>query len=156
MKAGSPGTIPTTTALFCPGHAAPRSMAPRSTSRSLRKPDTYKTEAGGQLKDDILHAALPKGPGGQFSYHVPFSNLLMGYSKNQDAAKKFLGWIHSKDVYDKWFVSAEGLLGRPDHGLGKSTSCGATTRSCCPTSKRRAQGASLATRALYRARQPRS
>ena len=76
---------------------------------ALRKPDTYKTEAGGQLKDDILHAALPKGPGGQFSYHVPFSNLLMGYSKNQDAAKKFLGWIHSKDVYDKWFVSQKGF-----------------------------------------------
>src|SRR5213075_1586292 len=76
---------------------------------ALRKPDTYKTEAGGQLKDDILHAALPKGPGGQFSYHVPFSNLLMGYSKNQDAAKKFLGWIHSMDVYDKWFVSQKGF-----------------------------------------------
>src|SRR3954453_10979132 len=39
---------------------------------ALRKADTYKTEAGGQLKDDILHAALPKGPGGQFSYYVPF------------------------------------------------------------------------------------
>src|SRR6266851_2791996 len=76
---------------------------------ALRKPDTYKTEAGGQLKDDILHAALPRGPGGQFSYHVPFSNLLMGYSKNRDAAKKFLGWIHSKDVYDKWFVSQKGF-----------------------------------------------
>ena len=76
---------------------------------ALRKPDNYKTEAGVQLKDDILHAALPKGPGGQFSYHVPFSNLLMGYSKNQDAAKKFLGWIHSKDVYDKWFVSQKGF-----------------------------------------------
>jgi len=33
----------------------------------------------------------------------------MGYSKNQDAAKKFLGWIHSKDVYDKWFVSQKGF-----------------------------------------------
>src|SRR6516165_5357784 len=76
---------------------------------ALRKPDNYKTEAGVQLKDDILHAALPKGPGGQFSYHVPFSNLLMGYSKNQDAAKRFLGWIHSKDVYDKWFVSQKGF-----------------------------------------------
>ena len=76
---------------------------------ALRKPDNYKTEAGVPLKDDILHAALPEGPGGQFSYHVPFSNLLMGYSKNQDAAKKFLGWIHSKDVYDKWFVSQKGF-----------------------------------------------
>jgi multiple sugar transport system substrate-binding protein len=76
---------------------------------ALRKPDSYKTESGAQLKDDILHAALPKGPGGQFSYHVPFSNLLMGYSKNQDAAKKFLSWIHGRDVYDKWFVSQKGF-----------------------------------------------
>ena len=76
---------------------------------ALRKPETYKTETGAQLKDDILHSALPKGPGGQFSYHVPFSNLLMGYSKNRDAAKKFLTWIHARDVYDKWFVSQKGF-----------------------------------------------
>ena len=76
---------------------------------ALRKPDSYKTETGAQLKDDILHAALPKGPAGQFSYHVPFSNLLMGYSKNRDAAKKFLSWIHGRDVYDKWFVSQKGF-----------------------------------------------
>ena len=28
---------------------------------SLRKPDQYKTEKGAQMKDDILHAPLPKG-----------------------------------------------------------------------------------------------
>jgi multiple sugar transport system substrate-binding protein len=76
---------------------------------ALRKPDAYKTEAGAQLKDDVLHAALPKGQGGQFSYHVPFSNMLMGYSKNRDAAKKFLRWIHSREVFDKWFVSQKGF-----------------------------------------------
>ncbi len=76
---------------------------------ALRKPDSYKTETGTQLKDDILHAPLPKGQGGQFSYHVPFSNMLMGYSKNQDVAKKFLRWIHSKEIFDKWFVSQKGF-----------------------------------------------
>src|SRR6266566_4761039 len=34
---------------------------------SLRNPDTYITEKNAQLKTDILHAALPKGPAGQFS-----------------------------------------------------------------------------------------
>jgi multiple sugar transport system substrate-binding protein len=76
---------------------------------ALRKPDSYKTEKNAAMKDDILHAPLPNGPGGQFSYHVPFSNMLMGYSKNQDAAKKFLRWAHSREVFDKWFVSQKGF-----------------------------------------------
>ena len=76
---------------------------------ALRKPDAYTTEKGGPMKEDILHAPLPKGPGGQFSFHVPFSNMLMGYSKNQKAAKDFLRWISSKPVFDKWFVSQKGF-----------------------------------------------
>jgi multiple sugar transport system substrate-binding protein len=76
---------------------------------ALRKPDSYQTDQGKQMKDDILHAPLPKGPGGQFSYHVPFTNMLMKYSKQQDVAKKFLSWVHSKDVFDKWFVSQQGF-----------------------------------------------
>jgi len=74
-----------------------------------RKPDTYQTEKGTPLKDDIFHHELPKGPAGQFSYHVPFSNMLMKYSKNQDAAKKFLTWISSKPVYSQWFESQQGF-----------------------------------------------
>ena len=76
---------------------------------ALRKPESYKTEKGVPMKDDILHAPLPKGPAGQFSFHVPFSNMLMGYSKNQKAAKDFLRWISSKPVFDKWFVSQKGF-----------------------------------------------
>ncbi len=76
---------------------------------ALRKPDAYQTEKGTPLRDDVLHAPLPKGPAGQFSFHVPFSNMLMGYSKNQKAAKEFLRWIGSKPVFDKWFVSQKGF-----------------------------------------------
>jgi len=76
---------------------------------ALKKPDAYQTEKGTPLKDDILHAALPKGPGGQFSFHVPFSNMVMSYSKNQKPAKDFLRWITSKAVYDPWFVSQKGF-----------------------------------------------
>src|SRR5215470_12615947 len=61
------------------------------------------------LKEDTFHTPLPKGPAGQFSYHVPFSNLVMGYSKNQKAAKHFLRWICSKEIYDQWFTSQQGF-----------------------------------------------
>src|SRR5437016_12807770 len=76
---------------------------------ALKKPDAYQTDKGTPLKDDILHAPLPKGPAGQFSFHVPFSNMVMGYSKNEKAAKDFLRWITSKQVYEQWFVSQKGF-----------------------------------------------
>jgi multiple sugar transport system substrate-binding protein len=81
-----------------------------------RKPDTYSTEKGTPLWQDILHAPLPKGAAGQFGYHLPMSNMLMGYSKNQKAAKDFISWITSKEVYQIWFNSQQGY------------SVGATTR----------------------------
>jgi multiple sugar transport system substrate-binding protein len=73
------------------------------------KPDTYMTETGKPLKDDCFHAPLPKGPGGQFSYHVPFSNLIPKYGVNQKAAKEFLRWFHTPEVYDTWFTSQQGF-----------------------------------------------
>jgi multiple sugar transport system substrate-binding protein len=76
---------------------------------SLRRPQSYQTERGTPMKDDILHAPLPSGPGGQFSYHVPFTNMLMRYSRNQDAAKRFLAWIGSKEIFERWFVSQKGF-----------------------------------------------
>ena len=73
------------------------------------KPDTYQTEAGKPLKDDIFHTPLPKGPAGQFSYHVPFSNIIPAYTKNQKAAMDFLRWFHSKEIYEQWFTSQQGF-----------------------------------------------
>jgi multiple sugar transport system substrate-binding protein len=55
-----------------------------------KKPDSYLTADGKPLRDDCFHTALPKGPGGQFSYHVPFADMVMRYGKNQKAAKDFL------------------------------------------------------------------
>jgi multiple sugar transport system substrate-binding protein len=73
-----------------------------------RKPDAYSTEKGTPLWKDILHGELPRGPAGQFSYQLPMTNMLMGYSKQQDAARKFLAWITSKPVYQAWFNSQQG------------------------------------------------
>ncbi|HYM72407.1 MAG TPA: extracellular solute-binding protein [Stellaceae bacterium] len=73
------------------------------------KPETYMTEKGKPIKDDIFHSPLPKGPAGQFSYHVPFSNLVPTYGKNQKAAKDFLRWFHSDQIYGEWFTSQQGF-----------------------------------------------
>jgi multiple sugar transport system substrate-binding protein len=73
------------------------------------KPENYMTEAGKPIKDDSFHSPLPAGPAGQFSYHVPFSNLIPTYVQNQKAAKDFLKWFHSKDVYEQWFTSQQGF-----------------------------------------------
>src|SRR5437764_3469811 len=78
-----------------------------------KKPDAYKTEKDKPMKDDILHAGIPAGPGGQFNLPAPFTNLLMKYSKNQAAAKTFLRWISSKEIFDKWFTSQQGYTSGP-------------------------------------------
>src|SRR4029077_18279311 len=73
-----------------------------------KKPGSYLTEKGTPMKDDILHAGIPAGAGGQFNLTGPQTHLVMKYSKNQDAAKKFLRWASSKEIYDKRFRSQQG------------------------------------------------
>jgi multiple sugar transport system substrate-binding protein len=75
---------------------------------TLRKPEQYVTEKGTPMNKDILHAPLPKGPAGQFGFHLLQSQMLMKYSKNQDAAKEFLKWIHMEKNYEKFFISQKG------------------------------------------------
>ena len=76
---------------------------------TLRKPEQYKTEDGKPLNTDILHAPLPKGPAGQFGFHLLQSNMIMKYSKNQDAAKQFLKWMHDEANYRRFFESQKGF-----------------------------------------------
>jgi ABC-type glycerol-3-phosphate transport system substrate-binding protein len=73
-----------------------------------KKPDSYLTQSGKPMKDDILHAKIPKGLGGQFNLGGGFTDILMGYSKNQKPAKDFLRWVHSKPVFEEWFTSQQG------------------------------------------------
>jgi ABC-type glycerol-3-phosphate transport system substrate-binding protein len=73
-----------------------------------KKPDTYKTEKGTPMFQDIRHADIPKGPGGQYNVPGLFTDMLMKYSKNQDTAKEFLRWAHSRPVFDEWFTSQQG------------------------------------------------
>jgi ABC-type glycerol-3-phosphate transport system substrate-binding protein len=73
-----------------------------------KKPDLYLTEKGTPMKDDISHAPLGTGPGGHFALPGPFIHMVMGYSKNQKAAKDFLRWVNSKPVFEEWFTSQQG------------------------------------------------
>ncbi len=74
-----------------------------------KKPESYLTEKGKPMKDDILHGKIPGGAGGQYNLPGPFTDMLMGYSKNQKAAKDFLRWVHSKPVFGEWFTSQQGF-----------------------------------------------
>ena len=75
---------------------------------ALRNPDKYITEKGAPLKNDILHATLPKGAAGQYAMHTYQSHAIPTYSKNQKAAKDFLRWAHTAG-YERWFVSQKGF-----------------------------------------------
>jgi ABC-type glycerol-3-phosphate transport system substrate-binding protein len=78
-----------------------------------RKPDTYLDDKGEPMYKDILHGKIPGGAGGQYNLPLPFTNMVMGYSKNQDTAKKFLAWINSKPVFEEWFTSQQGFSDGP-------------------------------------------
>jgi multiple sugar transport system substrate-binding protein len=80
---------------------------------TLRKPDQYKTEKNTPMKDDIRHSPLPRGPKGQFGFHLFQSHMVMRYSKNQKPAKEFLKWIHDPKNYERWFVSQKGYSTPP-------------------------------------------
>jgi ABC-type glycerol-3-phosphate transport system substrate-binding protein len=73
-----------------------------------KKPDSYLTEKGTPMKDDILHVPLGTGAGGHFNLPGPFTDMVMGYSTNQKPAKDFLRWVHSKPVFQEWFTSQQG------------------------------------------------
>jgi multiple sugar transport system substrate-binding protein len=72
------------------------------------KPEQYLDEKGKPMFHDLAHSPLPKGPAGRFGYHLPMTNMLMGYSKNQKAAKEFLRWMTAKQNYQRWFDSQQG------------------------------------------------
>jgi multiple sugar transport system substrate-binding protein len=74
-----------------------------------RNPDKIKDEKGEPMWRDISHFAIPDGPDGRTPpYAVAFSHALMKYSKNQQAAKEFLKWLHSKEQFGKWFEVENG------------------------------------------------
>src|SRR5690349_16952020 len=74
-----------------------------------RGQDKIRDEKGEPLVRDIDHFAIPAGPAGSWGYHIPFSHMLMKYSKNPKLAKDFLKWLHGKETFTRWFEVAEGF-----------------------------------------------
>jgi multiple sugar transport system substrate-binding protein len=68
-----------------------------------RRPD-IKDEKGQPLWPDIAHFRYPDGPNGPTpTYHVNYSTTIMKQSKQQQAAKELVKWLHSKEQFAKWF-----------------------------------------------------
>src|SRR6478752_3176148 len=93
---------------FLSGSISATNNGPSIYLEAKKKPDSYQTDKGTPMKDDIQHASIPGGAGGVFNLPGPFTNMLMKYSKNQAAAKKFMVWMASKDIFDQWFTSQQG------------------------------------------------
>jgi len=63
-----------------------------------------KDEKGQPLWPDIGHFRYPDGLHGPTpTYHVTYASTIMKHSKNVEAAKELLKWVHSKEQFGKWF-----------------------------------------------------
>ncbi len=51
---------------------------------------------------DMAQAIQPAGPQGRAATQLNKTHAVMGYSKNQDAAKEFVSWLMQPDQYNKW------------------------------------------------------
>ena len=69
-----------------------------------RRRTDIKDEKGQPLWPDIGHFRYPDGPHGPTpTYHVTYASTIMKHSKNVEAAKELLKWVHSKEQFGKWF-----------------------------------------------------
>ena len=83
------------------------------------KPETYLTETGKPIKDDIFHSPLPKGPAGQFSYHVPFSNIVPAYTQKPESGEGFSALVPVQGYLRAMVRLAAGFLGRQHQDVGE-------------------------------------
>ena len=83
------------------------------------KPDTYMTETGKPIKDDCFHAPLPRGPAGQFSYHVPFSNLDPELQREPESRQGVPALVPFHRGLRHLVHLAAGLLGGHDQDVGE-------------------------------------
>lgn len=72
--------------------------------------DPTSKDSNPELAKNTNCVPLPKGPTGQFCNLGSRSMGLLSYSKNQDAAKAFLGWFFSIDNYKAWIEAYKGYI----------------------------------------------
>jgi multiple sugar transport system substrate-binding protein len=79
-----------------------------------RQKDKIKDDKGEPMFQDIDHGYFPlAGGAGQYPLYFSNGHGVMKYSKNQKLAKDFLRWLHRKEHFEKWFVTAEGYSVAP-------------------------------------------
>ena len=88
----------------------------------LRNPDKYISEKGAQLKTDILHAALPKGPAGQFSMHTYFSHRAADLLEEPEGREGLPALGAFQGGLREVVRFAEGLRHPADAGMGEAQS----------------------------------
>ena len=119
-----------------------------------KKPDSYQTEKGTPMKDDILHASIPGGAGGQFNLPGPMTDMLMGYSKNKDPPRNsWRGCIPSRCTSSGSLRSR--AISAVPRKCGKTTRCGTPTRSSLRSRRSRLPAACWAMPGSRRKRPPR-
>jgi multiple sugar transport system substrate-binding protein len=74
-----------------------------------RNEEKIRDERGRPMVADIAHFPIPDGPQPTPAYHIVGSHGLMRYSKNQQAARDFLRWLHGKEQYGRWFETRSGF-----------------------------------------------
>ncbi len=95
---------------FHAGEISATLNAPSIYLLAKRKAEGITDEKGRPMWMDISHFPIPDGPAGPTPrYHLAFSHAVMKYSKNQQAAKDLLKWLHSKEQFGKWFEIEAGF-----------------------------------------------
>ena len=84
-----------------------------------KKPDAYLTEKGTPMKDDILHAAIPAGAGGQFNLPGPQTHLVMKYLEEPGRGPEVPPLGIAEANLRKVVRLAAGLHLRPDQDVGE-------------------------------------
>ena len=106
-----------------------------------KKPDSYLTEKGTPMKDDILHAGIPGGAGGQFNLPGPFNppgdEVFEEPGRGQEVPP--LGIVEG-DLRQVVRLAA-GLYLRRRPRCGRTIRCGTSTRSWPRSRRSRSPGA---------------
>ena len=114
---------------FLSARFAQRATRHRFTSRACARPTNTRPKRVVRSRTTSSTRPLSKRAG--WSGHLPHgsSHMVMGYSKNQRAAKDFLRWAGSKDVYEKWFKTQKGFSVGATRQWSEHR-CGTRTPSC--------------------------
>ncbi len=135
-RAASPGTTRTTTAPSCPARSAATLNGASIYIESLRKPDQYKTDNGKQLKTDILHAPLPKGPAGS-SLSTPSTRMHADLFEEPEGGQGLPAVdAHQGEVREVVRVAA-GLRHAADRRVGKAQGVGGGSGDAAVQGRRR-------------------